>query len=367
MAVKAKDIALLAGVSQQTVSAALGGHGRVGAETRSRIVALAEQLHYVPNQAARSLSGHRTRTIGILGEFGIAVYTYMQRELSQYLRGHGYHVLVQVFDPEVDAQEAAVQALVSLGVEGIIMIHSRRRVEPSSHQGIPLVYCSRMHPDGYDVGVDAEESGYLGTAHLCRHGHRRIAYVQVTSAQGGRRRNGWERALRESGVEAVPAWRMVLRDFNGEAERLLAALSRQRITAVMAANDFVAAQLMGILIRRGVRVPEDCALVGADGYTFADTCPVSLSTVILPVQACAEQAVTLLLQRIRSGSWQEPPANVRIAPRLYTGRSCGCPERERDWLYRVGTADLLERAQKVNFNRDILAGSGYGEGSFSEL
>ena len=360
MSVTMQDIAMLAGVSRQAVSAVLNrsAHSRVSEATRERILKLARELNYVPNPAARSLSGGTTNTIGFFGGLfsPYGVQSALLAEISGALRSEGYHVIGghYAFGDTEDTTRHLGQ-FISRGVDAIMVCgleHSRRAF--NRVMSVPYVLCS-PHAAGtdFDVGVDTVQAGYMATRHLVEHGHCRIAYLRISPHEAGHRASGWRQASREAGVDDADRFVLTLRDLDGNADAVLGELRRLKVTAVFAQNDYVAAKLTAALIQRGVKVPDDVAIVGFDGCSFADFCPVPLTTVIQPIRRQAEAATRLLLDRIEKGEAKTQAAGIAIEPLLYCGGSCGCQPQPIDKLYRINSPNTLELDYRLNFGIDI--------------
>lgn len=352
-----KDIAMLAGVSKQAVSVALNGNGssRVSAEKREKIQKLAKELNYVPNAAARSLSGSETRTIGLMGSISGTHPGILISEICETLIARGYNTLLSQYNWTNYQATSALSELVSRGVDGVIIMDSANRAELEKGQKVPFVYCSHDWPANDDVGTDDEQIGYLATNHLLDHGHRRVFYVSpMASFHKKRRITGWERAQQERGIAVTDDMLINLRDLNGQTDLLLERLKCSGVTALLCSNDYVGAKILKALWERGVRIPEDIAIVGCDGLSLTEFCPVSLTTVIQSVRQVAEASVDLLLERIRKKELHAPAAGIQIQPVLHCGGSCGCPQPMISQLYRINSTGSLEKDMMINFNQNIL-------------
>jgi len=134
---------------------------------------------------------------------------------------------------------------------------------------------------------------------------------------------------------------------------LLREIKRLKVTAVHTHNDSIAAKLMKALLQRGVGVPDDIAVVGFDGSSFAEFCPIPLTTVVQPIRKQAEAITELLFERIGKAEIRAPAANILILPLLYRGGSCGCPARTVDKLYRINSPNTLELDYRLNSGIDI--------------
>lgn len=246
--------------------------------------------------------------------------------------------------------------LLSRGVDGLILLMPCDQAALSSLQRVPFVFCSHQHRhQQFDIGVDVELTGYLPTQHLLSHGHERVCYLEIMHDASPGRIAGWRRALLESGVEASAQDQINLRALKGQADALLALLRKRKATALFCSNDYVAAKTACALQGLGVRIPDDLAIMGCDGYSFTEFYPGGISTVIQPVHTLAEQSVQMLLARIEKQQLSPPLADIRIAPQLRLAGSCGCPAQSLQNLYQINSFPLLERDYLLNFNQNVLS------------
>jgi DNA-binding LacI/PurR family transcriptional regulator len=340
--ITSRDVARHAGVSQATVSLVLNGSTgaiRVSSATRSRVLAVADHLGYVPNHAAQSLRRKRTRSITFINPSPENPYFAEVVAGAQALAEKaGYGVSVA----NVPTREAAVQILAHLNAgtsDGVIVGSRDPRVlaelAPAIRRGLAVV---ALQHDGEEPGVsvvrtDREAGGYLATRHLISLGHTRIAHLMDPAAYARRpteRSAGYHRALREARIEAAADW--IVHGSNtvagGDASmRALWERSGPRPTAVFAFNDQVAIGALHALRTLGVRVPDDVAVVGFDGIAFGAFTTPELTTIEQPRAEVGQRAVELLFDMLDGTS--SSPTHVTLPVRLVVRESCGASNYKR--------------------------------------
>jgi LacI family transcriptional regulator len=326
-----RDVASKAGVSFQTAGKVLNGKGSVSQETRERILVAAEDLEYVPNALARSLVTNSTCTIGIVAS------DLSDAELARFVIGaerearrSGHGVLIGSIDSNGSDAERYLRMLVERRVDGILT--AAPQLEHVTKIGgllggeVPAVSIHRIPGGGVSlVGSDHIETALLATRHLLGLGHRRIATVtgsndrQVTAM----RLRGYERALGEAGVpyedDLVESGDWRAESAHGATLRLLA--RAPDITAVYAQNDVMAFGVLSALHGLGIRVPEDCAVVGCDDVPLAAYAIPPLTTVHVPFFETGEMAVRVLLDIIAGKT--DGPKRVLLPVHLVRRGSCG--------------------------------------------
>ena len=313
--VSIKDIAARAGVSFQTVSKVLQGKGSVSPRTRAWIQEVAEQLGYVPNTLARSLVSQRTGTIGVVAsDFSDYVLAQFVVGAEREARRQGQCVIVGSLDHEGSEGERYIRLLLERRVDGILL--AAPQFEHNTQVGEMLVgkvpVVSMFHIPGVSlprVGSDHQETGFIATRHLLELGHRSIGTIigplERRAVQS--RLRGYQQALEAAGI----AYRAELVEeanwhADGGCEAAHRLLERiPAITAIFAQNDFMAIGVLNALHDRGLRVPEDCAVVGCDDIPIAAHTIPSLTTVHLPFYETGETAMRLLLDIIEHKETEE--------------------------------------------------------------
>ncbi len=350
MPVTLKDIAMLIGISRQAVAAALEGDGssRVSAATRAKVLKLAKELNYVPNLAARNLRGGKSRIIGILNTHGSPHANTVYGEVCQILRSKGYSTIT--LEHTMGELPQLISQLAAYGTLGIIIMdYMQTPGKLMVSSDLPVVVCRTKF--GYsDIDVNKEMVGYIGTSHLLEHGHREVWFLTGKSVAASRREQGWMRALKEHNAGGGV---LELQTLEGSAAKLAAVIREKKITALFCSNDFIAAKTMRALTAMGLRVPQDAALVGCDGHSFAEFTSPAITTVIQPVHELARRCVEIMLERIEKKVHGIVLDREEIAPRLWTGGSCGCPDRIPEKVYQLNTTGNLEKDYRLNFNSSL--------------
>jgi LacI family transcriptional regulator len=341
-----RDVAREAGVSVATVSRVLNGSGPVHEQTRERIRAVARELRYVPDSAARSLITRRTETLGVVlpdlyGEF----FSEVMRGLDQSARRRGYHVLVSSSHADRAEIEAAVRAMMGR-VDGLVVMApdvDAASLADNLPESLPVVLLnSGLGGDAGGSGVSfpfdtVDVDNYGGARGAVRHlvglGHTRVALVKGAERNHDARERlrGYRDALAGARLEAPARWELP-GDFTeaaGHDAALRILRMRPRPTALFAANDSMAIGALSALREAGARVPEDVAVVGFDDIPLARYMSPPLSSVHVDIARLGGRAVERLLELVaeRDGGATERGSRSRrretMATSLVVRASCG--------------------------------------------
>ncbi|MDR5709008.1 MAG: LacI family DNA-binding transcriptional regulator [Armatimonadota bacterium] len=324
-----KDVARLAGVSPATVSAVLNNSAFVSPPLRQRVERAIRSLNYHPNALARGLKTRRTHTIALLvSDIRNPFYTGLVRGVEDVAREHGYTVILGNSDRRPEKIQRYLATLVGRRVEGVILTHvvPRSHVEALRRQGLQVVFVDVRPRDLYAdaVVVNNVEAAWGAVRHLVAHGRRRVGILGFRSglSTGDERLVGYRRALEEAGVQPtglVVLSRLALEHAQEAARELL----RRRPDAVFAANNTMVLAILRTARELGLRIPEDCALVGFDDVEWMSVAEPPVTTVAQPMYELGAAAARCLLDRLREGRDRESRLTVLHAD-LVVRRSCGC-------------------------------------------
>ena len=307
MAITIKDIAKLAGVSHATVSRALRGNREISAETTRRIKKIAEEMGYVPNNAARGLKTNRTNALGVIvrridDPFFARVLDGIEDAAQK-----GEYSLVLAASGHDDEKDAKVLAsFAERRVDGVILCFKRfEGVNRTQLRklNIPVLRINDQAADNFGHAISHDDSnGAMQLAeHLIGLGHNKIAYVGNSNAgiTNERRREGFREAMARARIKT---YQEVTVD-NGKPEGGVNAVSQllaaaERPTAIMAYNDMVAVGVIRALKDAGVQVPEDCSVTGFDGIELAEYISPPLTTFAQPRYELGRNSAELLLSLI---------------------------------------------------------------------
>lgn len=319
------DVARLSGVARVTVSRVLNGGPNVRDEVRARVMRAVEQLDYKVNPQARSLAGGASRLLAFVfasdPENDPNSYYESALELGA-LRAClalGYQVLVQnVPDQTPDSHKRVLDLIITQRCQGLILSppysDDVALIEAVLAQGCKVVAVSPGGPgrgktDG--VGVDDEAGGYDVTCELLRLGHRRFGFIAGLEGHlsADRRLRGFQRALAEQGLGESDC--VILRgDFTFRSGTHLAPQLMDhplKPTALVCANDDMAAGVLSAAHARGLNIPADLSITGFDDAPVAAIVWPPLTTVHQPVKVLGQRAVELLVARLTGANLAPEP------------------------------------------------------------
>lgn len=311
MGARLKDIAEKLNVSISTVSYALNGGPRsVPPEVGDRIRKAAAELGYRPNRIARSLAAGRTMTIGVVPvvmNAGMVAAPYFQGCFNGVVvesKRLDYDVLLYTHDSlEPDRQ---INLLLDGRVDGLVFL-APYMGSPVLHrtaaEGIPFAVVSGP-TFGEAPAFNCDNAGGVVTAvdYLTELGHTKIAHIHgnLSMVDGTERLGGFRRGLRKAGISERPEW-VVGGSFSTEsayahAMRLLSIPDRP--TAIVCANDEMAAGVYRAAWELQIRIPEALSVIGFDDSNAAKLVLPPLTSVHQPMDEMGAAATRAVVEKL---------------------------------------------------------------------
>ncbi|RZS91543.1 LacI family transcriptional regulator [Motilibacter rhizosphaerae] len=328
-----RDVAALAGVSPRTVSNVVGGYAAVTPATRAKVEAAIAELGYRPNVLARNLAYGRTGQIAVVVPYlDTPYFAELLQAIIPRARARGYDVLIDQTDGDADHERALLaRAAGSFRYDGLILSPLGLVQEDLAERDptLPLVVLGERRAEpGFDhIGIDDVAAARDATAHLLGLGRRRVAAIGEQRDREGvaarLRTQGYRQAHAEAGVEVdeslvVPRPRFNRRD---GYEGMVQLLERDDPPdAVFGYSDLVAQGAVRAILERGLRVPEDIAVIGYDDIDEGRYSTPTLSTISQDRGSLGTLAVDRILARVESGA-QVPGQELLVEHRLVARES----------------------------------------------
>lgn len=332
---KRREVALLAGVSEATVSRVLSGTGPIKEETRRKVMEAAEKLHYYPNAIARNFARRRSGHIGVVLPYVPKVHlfsTYYFSEIlsgvGEALRSFGYDVLLLFREPEEEYDYAMlyktqkVDACIVLGARG--QEQEREKLRELEVEGFPFCLVNQEFAGASFSNVDAMhvEGSLLAMNHLVEQGCRHIAFINgpIHYSNSLERAEGYRLAHELHGLAYHEGM-----SYEGNysrtsgyalAGRLLEDIRRGRIDAVFAGNDRMAIGLCQGLKEHGCVAGQDYALVGYDDSDSARLCDPPLTSVHVPFYEMGHRAAEIVVEQLEMDQQVFKASTERLATQL---------------------------------------------------
>ncbi|MDL4820088.1 LacI family DNA-binding transcriptional regulator [Actinomadura opuntiae] len=310
MAVTIRDVAHACGVHVSTVSRTFSAPQMVNAETRTRVLAAAEELGYRPNRAARSLTTGRTGNLGlIVADLANPFFPPLIKAAQAAARGQDYHLFVADTDEDPAEEQDLVQAF-SKQVDGIVLCSPRlsNKALGGLAETIPFVLVNRRLRGVPTVVMDVAHGARTAMDHLAGLGHRRVALVSGPAGS-------WTSGEIRRAVTGMPGLETTVIGPNAPTEKGGVAVAEQvaaaGVTGVLAYNDLVAIGLIEGLEELGVRVPGDVSVIGIDDSITGRLHRPKLTTVAMPTADAGRMAVDLLVRSMSAATVLETHLVVR--------------------------------------------------------
>ncbi|MGC8963033.1 MAG: LacI family DNA-binding transcriptional regulator [Candidatus Bipolaricaulaceae bacterium] len=328
-----RDVAARAGVSVATVSHVINGTRKVAPSTAERVCRAIEELGYQPNSLARGLRTRVTQVIGVLvSDITNPFFATLVRGVEDAARDAGYSVIICNSDEDPEKEDHYIRVLWQRRVDGLLIAPTQDGTSPAIQKlikrKIPFVFVDRKAKGIEADAVLSDNVGgaYLATKHLIDRGHKKIGIVLgIPGATTTEERfAGYRQALKEAGIlfsEELVVWGGYRMEGGRRAAGELLSL-RDPPTAIFSTNNLMTVGVLQQLFARGIRVPDQVAVVGFDDLEWAEIASPSLTAVVQKPYTIGRTAADLLLKRLGGlgsvGQYQEVRIQVDLRIRSST-------------------------------------------------
>ncbi len=326
------DVARACGVGTMTVSRVINGKKHVSPEMVQRVEEAIARLNYQPNEAARTLKGRTSRTIGlIVPSLSDPFFSQCAHAVQQVAAEQGYMTMLFACEANRNVEAEELSQMRSRNIAGILIVpsseNSLEQLQELRRNGMPVVMIDRTFA-GIDVGevmVENIEGALRATNHLIDHGHQRILCVGYDREYNSisQRIDGFKKAVQNASLQ--PQYLLVNRGV-AIGPRVIAALrSPKPPTAIFTLNNVTSVAVLTALKREEIRIPQQVAIIGFDDFDLASLLAVPLTAVRQPAAELGRHATRMLIDSLRVGNGTgRMPSRIVLPTELIVRQSCGC-------------------------------------------
>ena len=339
-----EDVAARAQVSRMTVSRVINKKGYVGEETRKRVEAAIKELNYRPNLLAKALVTKRNRIIAYVMVNISDPFHNLVKQGFEAIAYNGDYISMMCDLHSEERQREYINVFQENCVGGVVFHHlaiTQERVDELQQAGIQCVLMDNEYdlPEVSSVNTDNYAGARLAVEHLYEKGHRRIGCIHGILGPyesespipyedtfqfriWQQRTAGFTDAMKDHGLTPAGYFscngrqELAEQQSYGIVDQILAA--EEPITALYCENDIIALTVLKRLQERGVRVPEQMAIIGHDGLDMVKMLHPQITTVAQPRYEMGRLAAQILIEQIDQNT---PPRNVVLQPRLMVGET----------------------------------------------
>lgn len=297
------DVAGAAKVSLATVSRVMNNPDKVNPETRDRVLKVIKELGYRPNAIARGLASRKTTTIGIvMADISRASTAQLLTGIVDIAKKYDYAVKIFTIGEKDDLRES-MRVIIAEQVDGILFLNDELDhdamdlvIGQIQDAQIPLVLCNVFYDnaDVPSVSIDYEKATYEITKDLIESGRHDVYLVSTVRrySVNNHKLLGYTKAMQEAGME--PKVFRTSGDVSINSLHFEEFLNQHKMDAVIAVRDSIAVSFINIAIKKGMKIPEDVAVVGLQNTKYAVLSRPTLTCVDTPVYDIGAVSMRLL-------------------------------------------------------------------------
>ena len=306
------DIAQKLNISASTVSRALKDNPLISETTREKIKKAAIEMGYRPNVMAANLRTRRTNTIGVIVPLiNRHFFSSVISGIEDVAYKQGFAVTISQSNDNQEKESTIAHTLFSNRVDGLILsigmeTLSYDHLKLFSERNIPLVFFDRIVEEipAHKIVIDDFGGAYRATQHLIEQGRKKVAHIggPLNLQIYAKREAGYRQAISDAGLQInedlILHNSLTREDGLNAIKRILQ--TKERPDAIFCANDTTALSAIIHLKEKGIKIPEDIAIVGFSNEPFSELVTPSISTIKQPGFEMGQKAAELLIKQIGS-------------------------------------------------------------------
>ena len=306
------DIAKYLGLSPATVSYVINGVDKVSEVTKQKVLKAIDELGYVPNYTARTLSTGKSHLIGILLPLDDASIAFLQNPFyvefiggfEKGMLGYNYDLVIGVTKTQDDLKEWVLRR----DLDGLVIIGTcpKNIYSELKRLNIPIVLIDDYSDDANafnNISSNDEQGMYLATRYLINSGHKNIGFIGKPESYliDMRRFEGYKKAMEEDHLEIKDdnIYR-INATFNDGYEIGEELINKKELTAIVCSADILAIGIMKKIKELGYDVPKDLSIMGYDDISYANFVYPGLSTIRQDISEKGSRAAEILIDKLEN-------------------------------------------------------------------
>lgn len=329
------DISKKLNVSVATVSRALNDNPRISEATKDLVRKTAKEMNYKQNNLAKALKSGETKNVGIIVPYiNTNFFSSVIRGIEEELSPHGYHVIICQSHEDVTIEKRQLNTLLNAQVDGFFMSVSKTTVDTEHIKNIletsntPIIFFDRKKdiPGISTVTIDDYRAGYMATEHLIKEGYKNICHFagDLNLEIYQNRLNGYKQALVDHNFQ-VKEENITFTGSSIESgiEAIKKLWDKKSVPdAIFSASDFAALGACQELKKRGVKIPQEVAVIGFSNEPFTQFMELPISSVDQTPVIMGNMAGRVFIESVKeNGSGVSIEKKVVLAPQIYIRKS----------------------------------------------
>lgn len=328
-----KDIAKRANVSVNTVSRALSNKQDISEETKNNIYKIAEELRYTYNSLAKDLRLNSTKTIGVLVyDNANPFFARIIKGIQDVLKNKGYQMFLCNTEENYELEVKAIKVLLEKRVDGLLIVPVEKGIDDFQElikKNVPFVLLNRRI-EGIDTDYVITNDilgGYLATNCLAKHKDRKICFLcgPLNISVARDRLEGYKRALHENGIKFkgryVKYYNLNPEDGYKNMKQILQVEATP--LSVFCASDYVAVGALKAIHEKGLKIPQDIALVGYDNIELIACLDVPITSIDPARYSLGKEGAKILIDLIENEDSERGARQIVLKPKLVIRKSSG--------------------------------------------
>lgn len=301
------DVAEKAGVGIGTVSRVINNSDKVKKETKEKVIKVMQQLNYRPNKVAQNLAKQKSNAVAVIvPSFIDHFFVEVLKGIQDALEEKNIDLILYKIDLDKNRMNGIMDIVHSQKVDGIAAVTmdiSLAEHEALLEADIPVVIADESSPDFHSIYFNDVKGAEMAVDYLFEAGHQKIAFINgdINSLHGKKRLEGVKKSFAKNGLDFntnyIKSGDFYTEDGYNSMQEILELPESERPTAVFAASDNQAIGVLKAMEEKGLKAPDDIAVIGYDNIELAKY--LKITTIWQPMYKLGHLAIEVLLKAIK--------------------------------------------------------------------
>ncbi|WMI69075.1 LacI family DNA-binding transcriptional regulator [Mangrovimonas sp. YM274] len=328
------DIAKKLDITAATVSRALNNNPKISKATRELVLKTAQKMNYEPNKLAVALKSGKSNNVGVIvPRIDRNFFSTVIRGIEEELHPHGYHVIICQTHNDQDLEAKNLEALLNAQVDGIMISASNVALDENHiihkiiQKNVPLIFFDRKKniPGVSSVTINDYEAAYNATKHLIDQGCQHIAHIggDLSIEIYDERFSGYKQALLDNGFEYDENYVELVRSKVEEGKKAAKKLMKlnPQPDGIFSSSDPVILGAIQEMTSQGIKIPEDCAVIGFSNEPFTKFMELPITSVDQSPLEMGKITAQVFLEQVNNTNNVKVEKKVVLSPELMIRKS----------------------------------------------
>lgn len=320
-----QQLAEIAGISIATVSRVLNGSEKVSEGTKKKVLDLAKEYNFQPNETARTMAQGKSHMIAVvLPDIVNPYFSLLLQYLEELCEKNGYTMIFFNSNGDTEKEKSIVQKMIARQIDGLLITMTKvdsETIPLLKDVPFPVVVMTRAMKNLDSVGIDHIKGGALAADYLLQKNVEKFCYfgLEEDEKYWGFRDELLKNGISNDRIEIIGNQNWYFNSIENGA-MILRNYIRNNIKnckiGLFCVNDMYATHAVSEAQSNGIKIPDELSIVGFDNTMLCEICYPKLTSIFQPLDEIAKDSFEILMHRIEEKNLSSAPEVINLVPRI---------------------------------------------------